>query len=79
MEAIEDELNELNGKVWKLNTVSEMGEIPDYVLVRYRRVMCNKGDADTPDCRARLVSCELNKDGNVDAFSASKPPLEANQ
>ena len=39
--------------------------------------MSNKEDADTPDCRARLVSCELNKDGKVDAFSASSPPLEA--
>ena len=39
--------------------------------------MCNKGDADTPDCRARLVSCELNKDGKVYAFSASTPSLEA--
>ena len=26
--------------------------------------------------RARLVSCELNKDGRHDAFSASTPPLE---
>ena len=39
--------------------------------------MCNKGDADTPDCCARRVSCELNKDGNADAFSASTHPLEA--
>ena len=26
--------------------------------------------------RARLVSCEINKDGRHDAFSASTPPLE---
>ena len=76
-EAIEDELSDLNGKVWKLGSVSEIENIPDYMLVRSRWVMCNKGDADTPDCRARLVSCELNKDGKVAAFSASTPPLEA--
>ena len=76
-DAIEDELNYFNGKVWKLSTVAEMEKIPDYILVRSRWAMCNKGDADTPDCRARPVSCELNKDGKVDAFSASTPPLEA--
>ena len=67
----------MNGKVWKLSTVAEMEKTPDYILVRFRWVTCNKGDADTPDCRARLVSCELNKDGNADAFSASTSPLEA--
>ena len=76
-DAIEDELNYLNGKVWKLVTVSEMEKIPYYILVRSRWVVCNNGDADTTDCRARLVSCELNEDGEVDAFSASTPPLEA--
>ena len=39
--------------------------------------MCNKGDAETSDCRARLVSCQINKDGKVDAFATSTPPLEA--
>jgi hypothetical protein len=39
--------------------------------------MCNKGDSESPDCRARLVSCEINRDGKVDAFAASTPPLEA--
>ena len=76
-QAIEDELNYLNGKVWKLSTVSDKVQVPDYMLVRSRWVMYKKGNADTPDCRVRLVSCELNKDGNADAFSASTPPLEA--
>ena len=35
-EAIEDELNYLNGNVCKLGTVSEMETIPDYILVRFR-------------------------------------------
>ena len=76
-EAIEDELNYLNGKVWKLSTVSEMEKVPDYMLVRCRWVMCNKGGAETPDCRARLVACDLNKNAKVDAWSASTPPREA--
>ena len=37
--------------------------------------MRKKGDAETPGCRARLVSCELNRDGKVDAFSASTPAI----
>ena len=69
----------MNGNIWKLSTVSERDEIPGYKLVRSRWVVYNNGDADTPDCRARLVSCELNHDGKVDAFSASTPPLEANE
>lgn len=39
--------------------------------------MCNKGDAETPDCRARLVSCEISKDGKVDASATSTPPRKA--
>ena len=61
--AIEDELNYLNSKVWKLSSIDEMMKVPDHVLVSSRWVMCNKGDAETPDCRARTVSCEINKDG----------------
>ena len=76
-EAMEGAFDYLNGKVWKLGTASEMEKSPDYILARSRWVMCNKGDADTPDCHAILVSCELHKDGNFDAISASTPPLEA--
>ena len=59
--AIEDELNYFNSKVWQLSTIDEMEKIPGHILVRSRWVLCNKGDADSPDVRARLVSCELNK------------------
>ena len=76
-EAIVDELSYMNGKHWKLSAVSEMERIQDYIVVRSLWAMCNKGDADSPDCRARLVPCELHKDGKVDAFSALTPPLEA--
>ena len=49
---------------------------PDSKVIPSRWVLCNKGDAETPDVRARLVGCEINtyKD---DAFYASTPPLVA--
>ena len=74
--AIEDELDYFNSKVWQICTMDEMKAIPDYILVRSRWVLCNKGDAESPDVRARLVSCELNNDDKHDFFSASTPPLE---
>ena len=75
--AIEEELNYFNSKVWQLSTVSEMEKVPGHILVRSRWVLCNKGDSNSPDVRARLVSCELNKGDKNDAFCASTPPLEA--
>ena len=74
--AIEDELNYFNSKVWQLSTIDEMKRVPDYILVRSRWVLCNKGDSANPDVRARLVGCELNQGNRNDAFSASTPPLE---
>ena len=76
-DAIEDELNYFNSKVWQMSTMEEMQKVPDHILVRSRWVLCNKGDAQAPDVRARLVSCELNKGDRNDMFSASTPPLEA--
>ena len=77
--AIIDELDYFNSKVWQIEHVSDMYGKSDYVRTRSRWVMCNKGDADNPDCRARLVSCEINKHkGDKPAeFMASTPPLEA--
>ena len=74
--AIEHELNYLNSKVWELSTMEEMKATPDHVLTRSRWVLCNKGDSDSPDVRARLVSCELNNGDRNDMFSASTTPLE---
>ena len=53
-----------------------MKQVPDHILVRSRWVLCSKGDADSPDVRARLVSCELNQGDRNDSCSASTPPLE---
>ena len=74
--AIEDELNYFNSKVWQLTTIDKMKKIPDYILVRSRWVLCNKGDSEQPDVKARLVSCELNNGERNDMFAASTPPLE---
>ena len=60
----------------EITTTEEMKTIPDHVLVRSRWVLCNKGDSDQPDVRARLVSCELNNGERNDMFAASTPPLE---
>ena len=75
--AIEDKLTYVSSKVWKLSSTDEMMKDPDHVLVSSRWVMCNKGDGETPDCRAKLVPCEINKDGKADVFATSTPPLEA--
>ena len=40
--------------------------------------MRKTNDAPEPDCRSRLVACEMNKTGeNHDLFYASAPTLEA--
>ena len=69
-------MNYFNSKVWEVCSTDEMKKIPDYILVRSRWVLCNKGDSNDPDVRARLVSCELNNGEKNDFFSASTPPLE---
>ena len=76
--AIVDELNYFNDRVWEITTKDEMHRVADYIFVRCRWIMANKGDALEPDCRARLVACEVNKTGEKnDLFHASTPPLEA--
>ena len=55
--------------VWVIDTLDHMKTVPDYILVRSRWVMANKGDSKEPDFRARSVGCEVNKGGEkVDAL-----------
>ena len=75
--AIMVELNYFNERVWEVETKEQMARVEGHVCVRSRWVLCNKGDASAPDIRARLVACEVNKDGKQDSFFASTPPLEA--
>ena len=75
-EAIRDELNYFCDNVWRSCSMGEAMKTPDSKIIPSRWVLCNKGDAEHPDVRARLVGCEINtyKD---DSFYASTPPLEA--
>ena len=78
-EAIIEELSCFSGRVWEVCTKDEMHKYKDPKLVRSRWVLCNKGDHQEPDVRARLVACEVNHKGTrEEAFHASTPPLEAN-
>ena len=76
-EAIREELNDFNSRVWQVELKSEAEKNVDAIFVRSRWVLCNKGDNKSPDMRARLVACEINKGDKQDAFYASTPPLEA--
>ena len=76
--AIIDELDYFNSKVWEVTDVQTMKRYKDHKLVRCRWVLCNKGDAASPDVRARLVACEFNYGTTTEAsFYAATPPLEA--
>ena len=75
-DAIIDEPDYFNETFWKLSSKEEMEAAPDYIFVRRRRVLCNKGDAESPNVRDQLISCELNKDDKQDDLAASTPPLE---
>ena len=76
-DAIIDELDYFNDHVWQIEDRSKMLSVVDHIFVRSRWIMCNKGDSSSPDMRARLVACEVNKEGKNDLFYASTPPLEA--
>ena len=75
-EAIRDELSYFCDNVWRGCPMAEAMATPDSKVIPSRWVLCNKGDAEHPDVRARLVGCEINtyKD---DSFYASTPPLES--
>ena len=58
--AIREELNYFNSVVWELADANKVLKEADAKIVRTRWVICNKGDEEHPDVRARLVACELN-------------------
>ena len=59
-EAIKEELNYFNSKVWALADARKILSQSKNKVIRTRWVICNKSDNETPDIRARLVACELN-------------------
>ena len=75
-----DELDYFNAHVWEVETLEKAKEAPNYILIRSRWVIANKGDANEPNVRARIVGCEVNKTSEkVDAFYASTPPLKSQE
>ena len=75
-EAMEEELAYFNENVWDATPRKDAEILEGYKLVRMRWVICDKGDSDNPDVRARLVACGVGN-GKSDEFFASTPPLEA--
>ena len=53
--AMIDELDYFNEHVWEVDALEHVKTIPDFILVRSRWVMANKGDSSNPDVRAILV------------------------
>ena len=76
--AICEELAYFNHKVWQITDMTAAQSYKDAKIVRCRWVLANKGDATSPDVRARLVACEVNHGGGKEEdYYASTPPLEA--
>ena len=65
-------------KVSRGVTYDEAVKDPNGKIIGSRWVNSNKGDAENPDVRCRLVAQEVNKGtGGCDDFYAATPPLEA--
>ena len=76
--AICEELTYFNDRVWQITDLKTAEAYKDAKTVRCRWVLSNKGDASSPDVRARLVACEVNCGGvKEERVDASTPPLEA--
>ena len=71
--ALMEEMEYFNEHVWEIDTKEHMQEVEDHVFVRSRWVLCNKGDDQSPDLRARLVACEINRGDKQDSYFASTP------
>ena len=76
-QAMCEEMSYFNSVVWELVETEKAKAENDFKLIRTRWVVSNKGDADSPDIRARLVACEVNQ-YKTDMFHASTLPPEAN-
>ena len=76
--SIIEELDYFNNRVREVTDKKDMQNFKDSKRVRCRWVLCNKGDAQQPDVRARLVACEVSYGGTrEDSLFAIAPPLEA--
>ena len=76
--AIYDELTYFCDKVFRGVPYEEAVNDPEGKIIGSRWVNCNKGDAENPDVRCRLVGQEINNgSGGCEDFYAATPPLEA--
>ena len=75
-QAIHDELDFLNQKVWIGTPMSVAMADPGAKIIGTRWIINNKGDANEPDVRARLVAQEVAQHGDMSFFAAT-PPLES--
>ena len=70
--AMREELDDFNSKVWQIETKSNMQKKKDYVFVRSRWVLSNKGDSQT--CEPGLSLAKLTKEGLTIAMMLSMHP-----
>ena len=75
-EAIMDEMCYFNSEVWQGVTLDEARADKDGKILSGQWILSNKGDLESPDCRARYVACEV-RTYDDSAFFAATPPLEA--
>ena len=75
-EAIQDELDYFNQKVWIAVPIADALNDKDAKLVGTRWVISNKQDRSNPDVRARLVAQEVAHHSDASFYSAT-PPLES--
>ena len=75
-DAIFDELSYFNANVWRAVPLARAMQDPSAQLIGVRWVICNKGDAQNPEVRARLVAQEVSHSNDV-SFYAATPPLES--
>ena len=73
-EAMVNELTYFNEHVWRGKDATAAKQ--DHLNpIRTRWVICNKGDAENPEVRARLVACEINDytDASGLFYAATRP------
>ena len=75
--AMYDELSYFCDKVFRGVSYDEAMQDPDGKVIGCRWVNSNKGDAESPDVRCRLVGQEINHGDVCADFYTATPPLEA--
>ena len=74
--AIEDEIQYFNQKVWLGVPLDQALRDSGAKVIGTRWMLCNKGNANAPDVRARLVAQEIATHDDS-SFYAATPPLES--